>query len=1040
MNLPEFGVKRPVTNLMIFSAIIVLAIYSLSRLGIDSMPKIEPPVITVISSYPGASPEDVEVKVTEPLENQLATTPGLEKIISHSSDGLSLISLKFSWETDLDAVSNDIRDRIELAKRFLPDIPDEMDLPFIYKFNTSNIPILFLGITGQQSYAELYDIIDKRVADSLRQLPGVGTVELIGGLERQINVWADRQRLEGYGLSVNDLENALRQENISQPLGKLKSGLTDYLVRLPGEFASPKEIDKVILARQGNKLVYLKDVARIEDGFKEVVLNVRINRAPGLLLMIQKQTDTNTVEVAQRVKKRLDELQGALPTDIKMFTIFDNSQDIIDSLNNLKSTVWIGIVLVIFVVWFFLRRLLPSIIIALTIPFSLLIAFIYLFLSGRTINVISLSSLAIAAGMIVDNAIVIVDNVYRKIEHGNRPNEAAIFGSKEMFLSIAASTFTTVVVFLPMLFLTGVVGIMFGELAIIVTVTLLASLFTSSSFTPMLCSKWLMPSNVIAQKVRRNNFYALSENVFRSLENIYAAMLAWALRHKKFVMTMFAGVFVATLFLTPFIGNEFSPEEDTGDLRLTINLPLGTRLEETDQIARRVEEIIQTHVPEAKFVFCRTGDAPGRARASGQETGPHIITSGAKLVPKTERKRSDKEIAQFLRNEFRKIPGVLKINVSTGNPIGRLISGTGGKTVQVEIVGNSFEETDRVANTIKTMIEKIPGTVDVSISRELNRPELIIEINREKAAVLGLTMNDIAKNLNTAIAGSTATKYREKGETYDIVVRLEESSRQKIEDLENLSILSPARNQQIKLSNIATIAEVLGPVNIERQNRERVVRVECNTFKRSSGKVVDDIKKELKNIVLPSNIMVSIGGEADEQRKAFGDLGLLLLLGVTLVYMIMAAQFESLVDPFIIMFSIPFTFVGIILAMFLTGTTLSVISYLGIIMLMGIVVNNAIVLISYIIILRRRGASMQEAVTVAGKERLRPVLMTTVTTLAGFLPLAFSQGVGSETWQPLGITMSGGLAVSTMITMIFVPTFYAIIHKERPKNKDGAHA
>jgi len=1033
MSLPEFGVKRPVTNLMIFLSIIVLAGYSLSRLGIDSMPKIEPPVITVISSYPGASPEDVEVKVTEPLENQLATTPGLEKIISHSSDGLSLISLKFSWGTDLDAVSNDVRDRIELAKIYLPDIPDEMDLPFIYKFNTANVPILFLGITGQQSYAELYDLIDKRIGDALRQLPGVGTVELIGGLERQINIWIDRQRLEGYGLSILDLENALKYENISQPLGKLKSGMTDYLVRLPGEFADPQEINKVILGRQGNKLIYLKDVARIEDGFKEVVLNVRINRTPGLLLMIQKQTDTNTVEVAQRVKKKLEDLQSILPADVKMFTIFDNSQDIIDSLDNLKSSVWIGIVLVIFVVWFFLRRILPSIIIALTIPFSLLIAFIYLFLSGRTINVISLSSLAIAAGMIVDNAIVIVDNIYRKLERGNRPQEAAIFGSKEMFLSISASTFTTVVVFLPMLFLTGVVGIMFGELAVIITVTLLGSLFTASTFTPMLCSQWMKKPLNNAKKTIVGNFYIVSENFFKTCENIYSKILSWSLQHKKFVLASFTIVFIGALFVTPFIGNEFSPEEDTGDLRLTINLPLGTRLEETDKIANRIEEIIQKGVPEARFIFARTGDAPGRSKSMGQTSGPHIVTSGAKLVPKTERKRSDKEIAQYLRDEIKKIPGILKIDVSTGNPIGKLISGTGGKTVQIEIAGNSFEETDAVAQEIRAIIEKIPGTVDASVSRELNRPELIIEINREKAAVLGLTMNHIAQSLNTAIAGSTATKYREKGETYDIVVRLEESSRSKVEDLENLTVVSPATGQQIKLSNIASIQEVLGPVDIERQNRERVVRVECNTFKRSSGKVVEDVRKELKNIALPSNIMISIGGEADEQKKAFKDLGLLLLLGVTLVYMIMAAQFESLLDPFIVMFAIPFTFVGVIFAMFLTGTTLSVISYLGIIMLMGIVVNNAIVLISYIIILRGRGASMQEAVTMAGKDRLRPVLMTTVTTLAGFLPLAFSRGVGSETWQPLGITMSGGLAVSTIITMVFVPTLYAVIHREKNK-------
>ncbi|HQO58975.1 MAG TPA: efflux RND transporter permease subunit, partial [Candidatus Omnitrophota bacterium] len=614
MNLPEFGVKRPVTNLMIFSSIIVLALYSLTRLGIDNMPKIEPPVISVICSYPGASPEDVEAKVTEPLENQLATTPGLEKITSKSSDGLSVISLKFDWATDLDAASNDIRDRIELAKRFLPDIPDEMENPIIFKFNTANMPVLFISVTATQSYTQLYDIIDKRVADPIRQLPGVGTVQLFGGLERQINVLIDRQRLEGYGLSILDIQETLKAENIAQPLGKLKTGLTDYLIRLPGEFASPEEINSVILGKHNGHLIYLKDIAKIEDGFKEVNLKARINGHPGLLLFIQKQTDTNTVKVATSIKKRLNELLKILPGDIQMHIIFDTSQDITDSLNNLKSSVWVGITLVLFVVWFFLRRIIPSIIIALTIPFSLLIAFIYLFLSGRTVNVISLSSLAIAAGMVVDNAIVVVDNVYRKLERGNRPREAAIFGAKEMFLAIAASTFTTVVVFLPMLFLPGVIGIMFGEMAVIITVTLLASLFTAATFTPMLCSLWM-------KGLFQNNnghglftrFYMFSEKIFHRVDEYYATILDWALRHKKLVLISFSAAFFGTLLLTPFIGNEFAPEEDTGDVRLTVSLPLGTRLEESDKVARRIEAIIKADIPEAKLIFARMGETKGGA-------------------------------------------------------------------------------------------------------------------------------------------------------------------------------------------------------------------------------------------------------------------------------------------------------------------------------------------------------------------------------------------------------------------------------------------
>lgn len=1050
MNLPEFGVKRPVTNLMIFFAILVMALYSLTRLGIDSMPEIEPPVISVISSYPGASPEDVEIKVTEELENQLATTPGLEKITSYSSEGTSVIQLKFIWGTNLDEASNDIRDRIELAKRALPDIPDEMDNPFIFKFNTSNIPILMIGFTAKQTYSELYDLIDKKVGDALRQLPGVGTVQFQGGgLERQINIWIDKYKLEGHGFSVLDVKNVLKQENITQPVGNLKSGMTEYLVRLPGEFKDPAEINTLVLGRRNGKTIYLRDVVRVEDSFKEVKTIVRINKERALMMMIQKQSGVNTVEVAERVKKRLKELERILPADVKQIKIFDTSKDIIDSLNSLKSSVWVGIFLVVFVVWFFLRQFAASMIIALTIPFSLLISFIYLFLSGKTINTISLSSLAIASGMVVDNAIVIVDNIYRHLERGQRVKEAAIFGAREMFLSVAASTLTTVVVFMPMLFIPGVVGIIFGELAVIVTVTLIASLFTAVTFSPMLCSKWMQVKNG-AQKKNPifQRFYDFSEKIFVSLENFYSRMLGFALHHKKLVLLGFLAAFVSCLFLVPLVGNEFIPEEDTGDVRLTISLPIGTRVEESDKLAAKIEDVLLKEIPEATYYYVRSGSIAGIGRVFGNTSGSHVIVAGVKLVPKTQRKRSVKDVAHFLREKVKTMPGVLKTDISTGNPIGRLITGGGGKAIQIEIIGHSFEETDTFAKKIKDILDKIPGSVDVSISRESNLPELIINVDREKTAVLGLDMNTIAGNLKTYIEGASATKYREKGKTYDIYVRLEEPLRTKIEDIENLSIvplalqkqlsvagISPiiVRDQsikQIKLSSIAKIEETLGPQEIERKNRERVVRIECNAYKRSAGKLVEEFEGKLKKLVIPSDISVSIGGEAEEQRKAFKDLTLLLILGIFLVYMVMAAQFESLLDPFIIMFSIPFTFIGVILGFILTGVTLSIVSFLGIVMLMGIVVNNAIVLISYIILLRTRGKSMFDAVTLAGKDRLRPILMTTITTLAGLLPLALSQGEGSETWQPLGVTMFGGLTLSTLITLIFVPVLYAVFHKK----------
>jgi len=1040
MSLPEFGVKRPITNLMIFLGIIIISFYSLSRLGIDLMPEIEPPVISVISSYPGANPEDVEVKVTEVLENQLATTPGLEKITSRSFEGVSVISLKFAWGTNLDSASNDIRDRIEMAKRFLPDIPDEMDNPYIFKFNTAMMPILFIGINAKESYPELYDLVDERVADPLRQIPGVGTVLLLGGLERQINVWIDRTRLEGYGFSILDIQNAIKQENLSQPVGSLKTGLTDYLLRLPGEFASPEELNLVILGKRNGKTVYLRDVARIEDSFKEITMYVRHNRRLGLMMMVQKQTGTNSVKVAQQVKKALESLQKTLPSDVRMFIIFDTSQDIINTLNTLKTSIFQAIFFVILVVWFFLRQIKTSLIIALTIPFSLLVAFIYLFLSARTLNVISLSSIIIASGMVVDNAIVIVDNFWRHLERGERPMESAIFGAREMFLAILASTLTTVVVFLPMLLVgKSIVGIMFGELAVIVTVTLLASLFTATTFSPMLCFQFYKNYKFNNHQDKKiNKFYEFSEKFFKKLEDFYSRLLKFSLSHKKLIIFGFLGVFILSLFLLRFVGNEFIPEQDTGDIRATVSLPLGTRLEETDKIGRRIEDILEKEVPERKHMFVRIGTAPsiGRAMSAAGESGEHIVMAGLKLVSKTQRKHSVFEVGNAIRKKIKEIPGVIKVDLTLGNPMGRMITGMGGKAIQVEIIGHSFPETNKLAEKIKSIVEKIPGAVDVSISRDISLPELRIIVDREKMANLGLNMATVASSLKTFIEGSTASRYREKGNTYDIYVRLEESSRTKTEDIENLAIVSPITGKLIRLSNFAHVEEVAGPVEIERINRERVVKVECNVFGRPMGKVKEDIEKELNKLVIPSDIRIDFAGDIEEQMKAFRDLAILLVLSIILVYMVMAGQFESLLDPFIVMFSIPFTFSGVFLAFVLTNTTLNVISFLGIVMLMGIVVNNAIVLISYINILRARGYSMLEAVTQGGKDRLRPVLMTTITTLAGLLPMAISKGEGSETWQPLGITMIGGLSVSTLITLLFVPTLYAVF-EEKIKKKNN---
>ena len=1031
MRLPEFGVKFPVTNIMIFSAIIVLGLFSLSRLPIDLMPEIEPPSISVLTVYEGAGAEDVENKVTEVVENNLATISNLDKLTSRSMEGLSVVTCRFNWGTNLDEASNDIRDKLEFAKRSLPD---EIETPIVFKFNTANIPILFIGASAKESYPALYHIIDKQLGDSLKKIPGVGAVQLVGALERQINIRIDRTRLEGYHLSVQQIIEKLAAENITLPAGSLKIGYKDYSLRLPGEFSRVSEIKNIIVAQEENKFIYLRDVAEVEDSFKEETMIVRNNGSPGMMLFVQKRSGANTVEVVRRAKEALAKIQKRLPQDIKLTIMMDNSEHILQSIKDLSQTVYWGGFFVILVVYAFLLHIRPSLIIVLSIPFSLIIAFIFMFLFKYSLNIMSLSSLAIAIGMVVDNAIVIVDNIMRHKEKGRAPDEAAIDGAAEVGLAVSASTLTTVVVFLPMIFLSGIVGIMFKQLATIITVTLLASLFTALTFSPMLCSKLLKAMQNQKQLSASKGFYqrfcSSAEKAFLNIELNYARLLDLALKRKGLAIAVSLAVFVVSLLLLPRVGTEFIPEEDTGDLSITVELPAGTRVEETDKVTRMVEEIFRKEIPEATGIYSRCGQSSsGRFGAAfGRRPGSNIMNVGAKLVSSNQRSRSTKEIAEAIRPKIKKLPGVKRISIQAGSPFARMLFG-GGKPVSVEILGHDFLKADEVAYKIKKELEQVSGVVDVTISREMGKPEIQVEVDRLKASSLGLSMSRITDTLRIYFEGKTATKYRQAGDEYDISVRLKENDRASVQDIKNITIAS-AGGKLVRLSNIARLVYKTGPVEISRQNQERIVKVEANVFRRSLGDVAKDVRRIIDNMPLPEGFTINLGSDIEEQAKSFRDLILVFLLGGLLVYMVMAAQFESLRDPFIIIFSVPFAFSGVIFGLLFTGITLSVNSFLGLVMLAGIVVNNAIVLVSYINILRKQGLSIHQAITESGKNRLRPVLMTTITTILGMLPLAISRGQGSELWRPLGISIISGLSVSTLITLILVPVLYAVFERK----------
>ncbi|MBN1405866.1 MAG: efflux RND transporter permease subunit, partial [Candidatus Omnitrophica bacterium] len=681
MRLPEFGVKFPVTNFMIFFAILIVGLFSLSKLPVDLMPEIEPAAISVVTVYEGAGAEDVESKVTEIVENNLATVSNLDKITSRSMEGLSVVTCRFKWGINLDEASNDVRDKLEFAKRTLPD---EIETPIVFKFNTAMIPILFMGANADVSYPQLYHIIDKQIGDYLKTIPGVGSVQIIGALERQINVKIDRAKLEGYHLSVGNISDRLARENVTLPAGDLKIGYTDYDLRVPGEYTNTEEMKNIIIAQQDDKIVYLKDVAEVEDSFKEETMIVRNNGKSGLMVMIQKRSGANTVEVAKKIQGALKTISKRLPRDVNLVILMDSSEHIIQSIKDLTGTIYWGGIFVILVVYLFLRQIRASIIIALTIPFSLIICFIFMYMLGYTINVMSLSSLAIAIGMVVDNAIVIVDNVMRHREKGEKPKEAAIFGSSEVGLAIAASTFTTVVVFLPMMFLSGITGIMFRQLAILITVTLLASLFTALTFSAALCSKLLnsLPQENFKsdKKSLYQKFYEASNRYFEYIEKKYSVVLDWALKHKKTTVLIAISVFAFSIFLMSRVGTEFIPEEDTGDLNVQVELPVGTRVEETDKIAKKVEIIFKENIPEMVDIFSRSGQSSsGRFGAVfGGRIGSNIIVVGAKLQKLDKRTRPAKEIAEAIRPKIQALPGVKKLNISAGSPFSRILFG-GGK-------------------------------------------------------------------------------------------------------------------------------------------------------------------------------------------------------------------------------------------------------------------------------------------------------------------------------------------------------------------------
>jgi len=1034
MKLPELGVKRPVFTAMVFIATLVFGLYSIRLIPIDLLPKIEAPVLTVLTTYPGSSADDIEVKVTRIIEKSLASVPNLKKITSISKENISVVTLEFDWGTNLDEAANDCRSALEFAK---VQLPDGVDNPKIFKFSTEQFPVIVAGINVPKNidYKEFKDFVDDNIADRLVRIPGVGGVQAFGAPKREIRVDFDPYKLKAYNLSIGQIAQIIKAENLTLPAGNIDDKKLSYILRVKGEFASPADLENVVIGATDGKVLYLKDIATIVDTVTKDERRTVINGEKGVVVLMNKLSGANTVNVSEALKKEIAKIEKEY--GIKISIVFDGAEFIKRSISNLLQTFITSLVLVSLVVLIFLRKVRASLIIILSIPFSLIIAFFFMYVFNYTINILSLSSIAIAVGMVVDNSIVVLENVVKHIERGEHVREASMYGASEVGDALLASTLTTVAVFAPLFFLTGIAGILFTQLAAITTITISMSLFVALFLTPMLTSTLLkkFEEKKDSQKFL-DKVFNWSENIFNKIDETYYKILKWAIGHKK--TTLIAGLLflILTLGLIPFIGSDFIPESDSSQVQVVLELPVGTSVYETEKFVREMYDLIKERTPEIKDIFYQVGQSSsGLGSVFGTKEGENIGIINLRLVNVEERKRSNKQIADDLREFLKQYPKVNKINVLTQSGGQAAIFGQ-GKPISIEILGPDLNASRKVAEQIVGKISKIKGVVEPQVSLQENKPEITIEIDKDKAAMLGLNTALIATSLRNYVFGNIPTQFRGTKTTYDIRLRLDENYRMKIEDIANLEVTN-VMGKQIPLKNFATIRTEFSPIEIDRKNQERIVRVEAGLSGTSLGQAVLEIQNILKDIPLPPNTRIDFGGSYEQQQEAFGDLFLLLLLSIVLVYIVMAAQFESLIDPFIIMFSIPFAFAGVLIGLFVFGQTLNVISFLGVIMLVGIVVNNAIVLVDFINILRSRGQGLIEAILNGGRSRLRPVLMTSLTTIFGLLPLALSTGSGSETWKPLGASMVGGMTFSTFITLVIVPVIYNIFESKLKRNKES---
>ena len=1018
MKLYETAVRKPITTLLLFVAVILFGLFSYNRLAVDLYPEIDPPYISIFTFYQGANAEDIETNITRLLEDNLNTVSNLKKLTSSSYENYAFLFLEFEWGANLDEATNSIRDALS---RITKQLPTGVETPIIFKFNTTMIPILEFSVTARESTPALAEIIEDVIVNPLNRIDGVGAISITGGEKREIMVDVDPKRLEGYNLTVEQIGAAITRENINVPAGTLSTGNMNLALRIQGEFDASERLNSIIVGQFQGRNIRLDEVARVNDSLAEETLVVRRNGQRALRFSVQKQSGANAVKVVREVMDMLPELERNLPQDVEIATLFNTSEFIENSINALTETVLYAALFVTLVILFFLGRWRATFIIIITIPVSLIAAFIYLFVSGNSINIISLSSLSIAIGMVVDDAIVVLENVTTHLERGSSPREASIYGTNEVALSVIAATLTVVAVFLPLTMISGLSGIMFRQLGASVTLVIIISVLAALSLTPMLSSRILKlrPRDARAQG---NVIQRTIEKILRALDYVYAQTLTWTTRHRAFVISFMALLFIGSMFLIPQLRTEFMPQSDNSRISITAKLATGVRVEYTGRIVDTIERLLNAQNPEINLLASTYGVASSdNLFAAFNGSGNNIIQLDLRLVKPDKRSRSMFTISDSVRAALKRFPEIESLTVKPGGNQGGM---GGAPTIDVNVFGFDLDRTTPIAEHLADFIRTIPGTRDVQVKRDPFKQEYNIEFDREKLALHGLNTATAATYVRNRMNGLVASKFREGGKEYDIRVRYDKAHRQSLADVENITLYTPS-GAPFKLDEVASITEFYAPPYITRENRQRAITVSTGLHNASITTIVDAIWDEVYRLDLPSDISIGIGGTAKEQQDSQQDMGLLLVLVLLLVYIVMASQFESFKAPFIIMLSLPFAFSGVVLALLITGEALSLISMIGAIMLVGIAVKNGIVLVDYTNLLRERGYSTFRAVIEGGKSRLRPVLMTSLTTILGMVPLALSSGEGSEVWRPMGVAVIGGLTFSTLLTLLIVPAVYA---------------